>query len=315
MAIEVVKPGALTLVQAGPRTGRRHQGVPASGAADPLSLALANRLVGNDLLAPALEIALTGPTLRFESATAFAVTGAQAALRLNDRDIGFHETIEARAGDQLTIGSVELGARVYLAVAGGIEIASVLGSASTYLPAGFGGFDGRALREGDVLQTSSVDRLTESLKTPDNFRPPITSRWALRTCRSAETNLLVAGQLSRLFDTTWTVGLRADRMGLQLEGSILESASDGRLPSAPVFPGTIQCPEDGHPFLLSVDAQTTGGYPRVAQIARADRHLIGQMRPGDHLLLLPRQPADALAELRAKHDYWRQWLDGIERVI
>jgi allophanate hydrolase subunit 2 len=104
-------------------------------------------------------------------------------------------------------------------------------------------------------------------------------------------------------------------MGMQLTGPQLAVDSRGRMPSAAVFPGTIQCPEDGTPYLLSVDAQTIGGYPRVAQIARADRHLLGQLRPGDSLQLLPRQPVDAQQELRAKHDYWRKWLPGIEAVI
>lgn len=104
-------------------------------------------------------------------------------------------------------------------------------------------------------------------------------------------------------------------MGLELEGATLDIESTGRMPSAPVFPGTIQCPEHGVPFLLSVDAQTTGGYVRVAQIARADRHPLGQLRPGDKLDLLPRQPDEAIAELRAKHDAWRKWLPGIEDVI
>jgi allophanate hydrolase subunit 2 len=104
-------------------------------------------------------------------------------------------------------------------------------------------------------------------------------------------------------------------MGLQLEGARFEVASGGRLASAPVFPGTIQCPEDGIPFLLSIDAQTIGGYPRVAQVARADRHLIGQLRPGDHVRLLWRDADSAREELLAKHDYWREWLPDISAII
>jgi allophanate hydrolase subunit 2 len=152
-------------------------------------------------------------------------------------------------------------------------------------------------------------------RTPDRFRPPITSRWAIRVCRSAETHRLADGQRGALFDSNWIIGRRADRMGLQLEGPSMDVESDGRMASAPVFPGTLQCPEDGVPFLLGVDAQTTGGYPRIAQIARADRHLLGQMRPGDHLRFLPRQPQDAIDELRAKCAYWRSWLPEIDSVL
>ncbi len=313
MTIHVRKAGLITTVQASPRTGLRHIGVPASGPADPLSMALANRLVGNDLLAPALESALIGPTLEFESETFFALTGARAEATVNGEAIPFHETIHARPGDSLEVGSAEEGARVYLAFAGGLIADETLGSHSTYLPAEFGGYRGRALADGDVLQTRKGS--TETLRTPDNFRPPITSRWAIRLCRSAETHRLIEGQLSVFFESHWIVGRRADRMGLELEGAVLEVDSSGRLPSAPVFPGTIQCPEDGKPFLLGIDAQTIGGYPRIGQVARADRHLIGQMAPGDRIQFLPRQPQDAVNELRLKHDYWGQWLPGVEAVI
>ena len=313
MTIHVRKAGLLTTIQSAPRAGLRHLGIPASGAADPLSLALANRLVGNDLLAPALEASLVGPTLEFDKDSAFALTGAQAKAELNGESIPFHETIHAKRGDRLEVGSVEKGARVYVAIAGGLMADETLGSMSTYLPAALGGYQGRALADGDVLQ--SRKGTAESLSTPDNFRPPITSRWMLRLCRSAETHRLVEGQRSVIFQSHWVVGRRADRMGLELEGATLEVDSSGRLPSAPVFPGTIQCPEDGKPFLLGVDAQTIGGYPRIGQVARADRHLIGQMRPGDHIQFLPRQPQDAVNELRLKHDYWGQWLPGIEIII
>jgi allophanate hydrolase subunit 2 len=119
------------------------------------------------------------------------------------------------------------------------------------------------------------------LKTPKEFRPIAAKSWALRACYGAEIDLLSKESRFDLFDTNFSVGNRADRMGLQLEGARFEVTSGGRLASAPVFPGTIQCPEDGRPFLLSVDAQTIGGYPRVAHVARVDRHLIGQLRPGE----------------------------------
>lgn len=314
MSIVVVKPGMLTTIQAGPRQGLRHLGVPASGAADPLSLALANKLVGNRALAAALEVTFVGPRLRFECCTQFALTGASANAELNGSTVAFHKTQDADVGDELILHPAEVGARVYIAFAGGLVADEVLGSVSTYVPAGFGGFAGRPLQDNDRLRLGEAAGPVE-LETPQNFRPPITTRWALRACGSAETGLLAEGQRGVLFDTHWKIGLRADRMGVAMAGRRLKVNSDGRMASAPVFPGTIQCPENGEPFLLGVDAQTTGGYPRIAQIARADRHLLGQMRANDSLLLLPRHPDEAVNELRAKHDVWRQWLPDIERVI
>ncbi|HSM32058.1 MAG TPA: biotin-dependent carboxyltransferase family protein [Woeseiaceae bacterium] len=315
MTIRIVKPGLQTTVQAGPRTGQRHLGVPASGAADPLSLALANRLVGNTLLAPALETTLTGVSVRFERNCFAAVTGAKARVWLNGERVKRHRTLAVAAGDELEIGPAKAGARNYLAFAGGVDVAEVLGSASTYLPAGFGGFQGRAVRAGDVLSVAPVHDAPEMLTTPRDFRPLAGTSWALRACYGAEVDCLDKDSRFDLFDTNFSVGNRADRMGLQLEGARFDVKSRGRLASAPVFPGTIQCPEDGRPFLLSIDAQTIGGYPRVAQVARADRHLIGQLRPGDHVRLLWRDTESAREELLAKHDYWREWLPGIRTII
>ena len=315
MTFRILRPGLQTTVQAGPRSGQRHLGIPASGAADPLSLALANRLVGNALLAPALETTFTGVSLRFGSDSFVAVTGARAKVWLNGERMKRHRTLAVTEGDELEVGPAKVGARNYVALAGGIAVEEVLGSASTYLPAGFGGHEGRALRAGDSLAVGPSDGEPAQLRTPKQFRPRASDSWALRACYGPEVDLLSKESRFDLFDTNFTIGNRADRMGIELRGAQFDVTSGGRLASAPVFPGTIQCPEDGTPFLLSIDAQTIGGYPRVAQIARLDRHLIGQLRPGDHVRLLWRDAASARDELLAKHDYWREWLPGIEMVI
>jgi len=313
VSIEVVKPGVQSTIQSRPRVGFRHVGVPASGAADPLSLALANRLVGNPWDAPAIEATLVGPVLKFGSAAAFALAGGTVAATLNGRPVRSHETLFAESDDVLAVGSVEAGARAYLAVAGGFEVDTILGSASTYMPAALGGYSGRALLHGDRLDADPPR--VERLMTPAEFRPPMISSWALRACPAPETEFLTPRCRESLFDTNWSVARRADRMGLQLDGKRLDIASDGRMPSAAVFPGTVQCPEDGAPFVLSVDAGTVGGYPRVAQVARADRHMLGQLRPGDHVRLLRRDPDEAVEELRAKIRYWCRWLPDIADIL
>jgi biotin-dependent carboxylase-like uncharacterized protein len=313
MNITVLKPGLQTTIQSRPRLGMRHLGVPAGGAADTLSLALANRLVGNDWHEPALEATLLGPTLRFDSPCTFALSGAQTTATLNSEPVEMHATVLARAGDELVVGSATIGARVYVAVAGGFDAESVLGSESTNLQAGFGGLQGRALEAGDVLQFSSQE--AELCKTPDEYRLPMSSSWAVRACASVETEQLDATNQEQLFGTNWTISRRADRMGLQLDGPKLVVSSDGRMPSAGVFPGTVQCPEDGAPYILGADAGTVGGYPRIAQVARADRHLLGQLRPGDHLRFLMRDADKAIEALLAKIDYWREWLPDIEEVL
>lgn len=313
MTVSVTRAGLQTTIQSRSRTGLRHLGVAAGGAADPLSLALANRLLGNTWDTPALEAALLGPSMRFDVDCAFAITGASAKATLNGDPVEFHQTLFASAGDVLDIGAMENGARAYVAVPCGFAAEEILGSSSTYLLAEVGGYQGRALRDGDKLSISPT--AVERLQTPDEFIPPMSSAWALRACDSFETPQLARHSRNDLFATNWTIGRRADRMGLLLEGTSLEVSSGGRMPSAPVFPGTVQCPEQGTPYILSVDAGTVGGYPRVAQIVRADRHLLGQLRPGDHVRLLKRDQPAAAAELRAKLEYWREWLPDIAQVL
>ena len=313
MTLSILKPGLQTTVQSRPRSGQRHLGVPGGGAADPLSLALANRLVGNPWDAPALEATLLGPTLRIDSDCALAITGAQCGATLGEDIVPWHRTVFAKAGDVLHLGPVQMDARTYVAFAGGIEAQSILGSASTNLQAGFGGFEGRALQGGDVLNIAGGD--SPALETPDEFRLPHSSSRALRACVAADSGLLDDVSLGLLFDTNWVVDRRADRMGLRLDGPRLQVRSAGRMPSAAVFPGTIQCPEDGAPYILSVDAGTVGGYPRVAQVARVDRHVLGQLRPGDHVRLLQRDPDEAVRELQEKVAYWSEWLPDAAQVI
>ncbi len=313
MSLEILRSGMQTTIQSVARSGTRHLGVPASGAADPLSMALANRLVGNDLLDPALEATLGGVSLKFTEDATVAVTGANATVTLAGLTALPHRTLSVASGEELHIGPTEQGARVYIAFAGGLGADEILGSTSTYLPAALGGHHGRALQQGDCLTIKATVPTVDTLETPEEFRLHMSTSWAIRACDAAET-----GQLQnrdQLFDTNFAVAARCNRMGIMLDGPRLRINSDGRMPSAPVFPGTVQCPEDGCPFVLSVDAQTTGGYPRVAQIARADRHLLGQLRPGDHVRLLWRNEQSAIEELRAKIDYWRAWLSDVERII
>lgn len=311
--IEVLKPGTLTTVQSRPRLGLRHRGIPSGGAADPLSMALANKLVGNTWDAPLLEATLIGPTLKFDETCSVAVAGGESTIELNGEAVDRLQTITVNPGDTLAVGVVRTGARCYVAFAGGLNSPKVLGSSATNLQAEFGGHEGRALIAGDRLSASGG--VVEYTSTPEEFRLTPSPSVALRTCESAETDQLSESSNEQLFSTNWQVGQRADRMGIRLEDARLDVVSDGRMPSAAVFPGTVQCPEDGIPYLLSVDAGTVGGYPRVAQVARLDLHLLGQLRPGDRIRFMKVNVDEAVSLLKSKLDYWRPWLPEIEEII
>lgn len=291
----------------------RHLGVPSCGPADPLSMGLANRLVGNAALATALETTLTGVTLGFDVATRVAITGATANCSLNGETVGQHTTLSIAPGDVLRVGSAEDGVRSYVAFAGGLMADEILGSPSTYLTAGFGGYEGRALAKGDELQLADVTATAPLLETPAEYRLPFPSAWTVRAGNSCETASL--SKPSDLFDKKFTVAARSDRMGIGLDGERFEIESDRRMPSTPLFPGTVQCPHDGSLYVMSVDSGTTGGYPRVAKVTRMDLHVLGQLRPGNSLTLIKRNDEDAARELSEKHAYWRPWLPDISDVI
>lgn len=315
MSLLVEAPGLQTLIQGAPRRGMRHQGVPASGAADPLSLALANRLVGNPLAAAALEVTLSGVRLVSRAPCRIAVTGAPCSIAVNGQARPMHHQLDLAPGARLELGSAERGARSYLAVAGAFAAHEVLGSPSTYLPARLGGHHGRALETGDMLVIAGDPAEEGAAATPPGFRwtPPAT--WTLRALPGAEFGLLDAASQAALFAERFQVSGRNDRMGVALEGVPLTSRSAGDLDSRPVFPGTVQCPESGQPFVLGVDAQTTGGYPRVAEVIRADRSLVGQLRTGAVFHFLRRDADTAASELKSLHAFWSDWLPGIDALL
>ena len=306
--LQIVRPGLQSSLQGAPRTGHRAYGIPAAGSADPVSMALANRLTGNTATATCIEITYGGFEATFEQATAFAITGATGRVTLAGHEVPLHRTLHARTGDRLEIAPPTFGARAYLAVPSGFAAQTHFGSTSTYLPAQLGGHHGRALQAGDALQFTHDAQPCPSLETPEDLRPIFSDGFGLRACTSAETNLLTRDARDALFSVTFKAGRQATRMGIELTGHTLEIQGDGLMKSAPVFPGTLQCPQSGTPIALSCDAQTTGGYPRIAHIAACDRHLLGQIRPGNSIVLLHRSPEEAVEEGLMKRALLNRWL-------
>ena len=309
--LRVIKPGLQSTLQGAPRIGVRHFGVPASGPADLLSMAFANRLVGNAPWDTCLEITYGGFEASIEEDCSLAIAGAASEVRAAGRPLPAHETLHLKAGGGLSVPPFKRGARAYLAVRSAFRAQKAFGSTSTYLPAGLGGYRGRALQAGDVLEAAGDPKSDQILATPEQLRPSFTGSFALRACASAEFKMLDESSQHALFRNRFIAGRQATRMGIALPGPTLELHSDGMMKSAPVFPGTIQCPESGTPIVLLCDAQTTGGYPRIAHIARCDRHLLGQIHPGDSITLLRRTPEDAARALIEKEAYFQDWLDMV----
>lgn len=305
----ILEPGLSTTLQDLGRRGKRHLGVPLSGAADPVSLALANAALGNPSNAAALECTLKGPSLRFEKKIAFALAGADMSARLNDKPTPLYQRIEGKVGDVLTLGAAKAGARCYIAIEGGISGEDFLGSVSAYLAAGLGGIDGRALKSGDVLACVNLET-SAAREVPRSMQATFSRSFVVRATAGPESNLLQDGDSERFFAARWTIGRRADRMGAQLDGPRLRPAGTAPMASSPVFPGTVQCPQSGAPFLLMADAQTAGGYPRIAQVIAADLHLTGQLRPGDEVWFRKTSPEEARDIARKKAALFDGWLPG-----
>lgn len=307
MSLIVRKPGLQTTLQGPVRQGHRHMGVPTSGPADGLSMALANRLAGNATDAPALEITLSETEYEVQFNGGVALTGGCAQLQLNGANMPAHRLIPVACGDILRTSALKAGCRAYLAVTGGFGGDDWLGSVSTYLPAGLGGQAGRALKEGDKVPVPAPMPAPE-IETPAKLRPYIGHTWMLRAITGPDFDQLDERSQAKLFQETQIVSQRVNRMGAELDNCMQSVDFELNLPSAAVFPGTVQLPPNGKPFLLMADAQTTGGYPYIAQIIRADRHMLGQLRPGDKIRLRKTSADEATKVLREKTALLQTWL-------
>ncbi len=293
MEMTVRRAGLLTTVQDLGRTGHRAAGVPLGGAMDPFALRVANLLVGNPENTPALECTLAGPELVFERDALVAVCGA---------DFGTlppWQPAWVRAGEPLKLPHARSGCRAYVAVAGGLHIPPVLGSAGTFLRAGFGGWKGRALRDGDILPAGEAQRrLTGSWRADPRILPAYSPDAEVRVVSGAH-----ADQFGpEFFSSEFTVTPQSDRMGLRLAGPKLPRGTEDGIPSAPVAPGTVQVPPDGQPIVLMADAQTIGGYPQLAHVITADLPVVAQLRPGDRVRfrMVPLDEAHALLLARER---------------
>ena len=299
MSLSLLRPGLLTTVQDLGRLGYQQDGIIVSGAMDALALRVANLLVGNEENAAGLEITLLGPKIRFEADHLIALTGAHLSPTLNGQPVDRHRPVWAAAGTELAFGPAVAGCRAYLAVAGGVAVPPVLGSRSTYLRAGFGGHEGRALRAGDALPvgapTAVGTRLMQLLArsgtawaaadfTPGPALGPLPRhRPVLRAVRGPEYGQFSAESQRAFWEEPFTITPAADRMGYRLHGPSLARPEATELLSSAVTFGTVQVPASGQPIVLLADHQTTGGYPRLAQVISVDWPALAQAAPGQQL--------------------------------
>lgn len=279
--LRTIDPGFRTTLQDLGRVGFQRFGVPLSGALDPLALRAANLVAGNAGETAALEIALTGPLFVVEADTVrVAAAGGDIMIDVAGRGrIPPLRTVTLTRGERLRVIAPREVAAGYIAVTGGFAVPPLLGSRSTTLRAGFGGFGGRALSAGMKLPLAvgpapgGTERVGRGL---DLSRPQ-----SLRVLAGSADLDFPAAALAAFLGGSYIVTAAADRMGLRLSGPVVAPLRPGEGLTEGLAPGAIQVPGDGQPILLLADRQTTGGYPRIAHVIAADLAAAGRLRPGD----------------------------------
>ncbi len=283
-SVIVKSAGMLTTVQDKGRYGYQRFGMPVSGAMDPFSFALANIIVGNRNGEACLEATVTGPELLFTGDSAVAVCGADMGPLKNGVPVGLNTIIFMKRGDLLTFSGLRSGCRSYIAFSGGIDVPVIMGSRSTYLRAGIGGYMGRALKTGDELKLGEPAGIMLRRNIPDDLLPAYDQNVTVRICRGPEAHMFNRESTVSLVSSEYLVTEHSDRMGYRLSGKTLDglSAREGII-SAGVTAGTIQVPGDGQPVILMADRQTTGGYLRIANVISTDLTFVAQMLPGNSI--------------------------------
>jgi len=289
MSLIVERAGFLTSVQDLGRMGFREFGVSLGGGLDSFGLRVANLLVGNDEGAAGLEITLGGLQLRFEDERVVAWCGGDFDVRIGSRILPAGHAGSVSAGEKLKIGGPKVGCRSWLSISGGIDVEPVLGSRSTDLRGGFGGFEGRSLRDGDVLSlgiwSGSPTPATgvSSWTASHDWVSPAKPKPILRVIRGIDWSRFNDVTIQRFTDQEFAVSPDSDRMGVRLEGPELKRVDESDLISEAVVPGTIQVPPSGKPILLLGDCQTIGGYPKMAHVITVDLGVAAQLRAGDRV--------------------------------
>ena len=314
MSMKILRGGMLTSIQDLGRLGYQKYGIIGSGVMDEWSARMANILVENDENEGVLELTMFGPQIEFLEDTLIALTGGDLQAMIEDKEVPLWRPVYIKKGSVLSFGFAVSGCRAYLAVSSGFDIPLIIGSKSTYLRAGLGGFKGRALKEGDELFLGSkhtafkdfaAKNISESFWAPTWSLPhPV---WPsgdesveIRVTSGAQMKLFTSESIHAFFNQNFTITADSDRMGYRLQGDRLSLIAKEDMISEAISFGSIQVPSEGNPIILLADRQTAGGYPKIAQVCSVDLSLIAQLKPDFQLSfrLISHNEAEALFLMR-----------------
>lgn len=278
--ILVKKPGMLTTVQDKGRKGYQAFGVPEAGAMDKEAMLIANRLVGQDENNPVLEITLMGLELEFRGQVYLAVTGGNLSPKLNGVDLPMYSAVEVKNRDILKFPGIKSGARAYLAFSGKLEAEKIMGSTSTYLRGEFGGFKGRKLLQGDILNVECEE--CEFRELPGELIRDY-SQTTIRIVLNRFENDFKGSGIRTLLENEYVLSSLCDRMGYRLEGPEIKHRKSADIISTGINFGTIQVPGHGKPIIMMADHQTVGGYTQIGRVISADLPCLAQKLPGSKI--------------------------------
>tara|TARA_B100001750_G_scaffold207621_1_gene186083 strand:+ start:77 stop:988 length:912 start_codon:yes stop_codon:yes gene_type:complete len=278
MSISILKSGVQTTIQDIGRYGYSHFGISSSGAADQFSFRLGNIIVGNSEELASIEMTLLGGDFKFNSDAVIAITGSSFNASLDSQEIPYNQSIHVKKNQILSVGITKGGARSYLSVKGGIKTESYLNSKTTHVMSGMGGFMGRPLKKGDILEIDENNKINIT-NIPNNLDEINTSIIRINN----------GLQSSYFSDLTWDaftskmfiVSEVFSRMGIRLKGNPIHSSKGNEILTEGIPLGAIQVPGGGEPIISFVEHQTTGGYPKIANVISADLCKVGQLKPGD----------------------------------
>jgi biotin-dependent carboxylase-like uncharacterized protein len=316
--LKVLAPGLHTTVQDLGRVGYQDIGVPVSGALDGVSLRLANALVGNPPEMAALEVLISGPSFEIAAdSVRMALVGAGANLEIRGeppRVVPAGQSVTLRQGEVFQIAVGPQCACCYLAVEGGIAVPLVLGSASTYVRAAIGGFDGRPLRREDVVPLAIAHASQRpELRSPASSLAP--GEQPIRVVLGPQQQYFTREALTALLAAEFRVSKDADRMGMRLDGPLLQHRGGWDIVSDAIATGSIQVPGSGQPIVLLADHQTTGGYPKIATVISADLPAIGRRRPGEPIRFAAVAVYEAEALCREEEQRLMELVSSLQPVL
>lgn len=310
--IRVLQAGMLTTVQDAGRHGYQASGVAVGGAMDDYAFRIANWLVDNSENQAVLEITMLGPKLLFEVDAIIAISGAELSAQIDNQPIANWRSHFIKAGSILSFGNVLLGCRAYLAVAGGIKVAPVMGSRSTDMRAKIGGVSGRALQKGDVVAIiSSAQSDYKSVHLAAEDTPDYHDDVEIGVIVGPQAEYFTERGIADFFSSPYKVTGDANRMGYRLEGTKIEHVAASDIISDAISFGSVQVPGSGQPIIMMADRQTTGGYAKIAAVITADLYRLAQLKPGDSIAFRRVEVEEAQRRLRR----YREHLDDVRAQI